>query len=418
MGMTITEKILAKASGKKMVLPGDIVWTKIDVAMLLHDAPPATLPAFRRLAKNVWDPGKIVSIIEHLIPAHNIWSAETQKQLREFTKEQSISNFIDMGRSGICHNTMVEEGHVRPSEVVVGVDSDTPTLGALGCFAVGIGFTEMGAVLATGEDWFRVPESIRISARGNLHDYVIGKDVALYVLGQVGPYGELYKAVEFVGSTIRQMSMDSRLSLINGATDGMNAKNGIIGPDEKTIEYLKSVTDRSFITLSSDPDSEYADTYDFDVSKLEPQVAEPPRPANAKPVSEVSGIPVDQVYIGSCANGRIEDMRLAARILKGRNVHQSVRLLVMPASQRIYAQALAEGLLEIFVKAGAIVLPPSCSVCVGVNAVLAEGETCVSTTNKNYRGRMGHPDSKIYLANPATAAASAIEGQICDPREV
>jgi len=415
LGMTITEKILSRASNKKEVFPGDIIMAKIDVAMCNDIAAPSVISAFREIADKVWDPQRVVFIMDHCVPAHNLWAATTARLVREFQKQQGII-FYEIGRGGIEHQVMHEKGHVRPGEVIVGTDSHTCTYGALGAFSTGIGATEMAGVLVTGELWFKVPASIKFNLIGKLPEMVVGKDIWLYIAGQIGADGALYKAVEYAGPLTGELSLDSRLTMCNMAVE-ISAKNGIFEPDEKVIEYVRQRTNKQFETVRSDADAEYEETFEFDVSNIEPQVAVPYSPANAKPVSEVAGIKVDQAFIGSCTNGRMEDLRMAARILEGRKVHSDVRLIVIPASHEIYRQATAEGILDVFLKAGAAVCYPSCGPCAGIDkGVLAADDVCISSTNRNFKGRQGHPESKTYLANAATVAASAVKGEIADPR--
>lgn len=414
--MTITEKILARASSREKVAPGEIVTAKIDGAMFIHVMSDITIPAFEEIADRVWDPARAIFIVEHCIPAHNVWAAETQKSEREFAKTHGLVLY-DIGRSGICHQVMMERGHVRPGEVIVGTDSDSCTYGALGCFATGIGATEMAAVLATGELWFKVPQTLKFVLKGELPTSVVGKDVMLHIIGQLGLGGALYRAIEFTGLALKAMSLDSRITLTN-MVEMLGAKNGVIEPDQKTIEHVKTRTDVPFEVVRSDADAAYEDVYEFDLSNLEPQVAVPSSPANVTSVSEVAGTKIDQAFIGGCTNGRIEDLEMAATILRGREIHPDVRMILIPASQEIYAEAMDRGVLKTFLEAGAAICTPSCGPCVNIDkGILAAGEVCISSTNKNYRGRMGHPDSLVYLANTATVAASAVKGKIADPRE-
>lgn len=416
MGMTITEKILAQAAGRKTVVPGDTISAKIDSAMLIHVMSDITFPAFEEIATTVWDPSRVVCVVEHCIPAHNVWAAETQRKQREFAKKHGLVLY-DVGRSGICHQVMMEKGHTLPGTVVVGTDSDSCTYGALGCFATGIGATEMAAVLAEGELWFRVPPSLKLVLHGPLLPGVVGKDVILHIIGQLGLDGALYKAVEFSGSAVDGMSLDSRMTLTN-MVEMLGAKNGIIKPDEKAISYLKERSDEPFRIVRSAADARWERVIEFDLSDLEPQIAAPHSPTNVSSVREAVGRRIDQAFVGGCTNGRMEDLRMAAEILNEQEVHPDARLIVIPASQDIYARAMDEGILKVLLEAGATICTPSCGPCVAIDkGVLAPGELCISSTNKNYRGRMGHPDSLIYLASPATVAASAVEGRITDPRE-
>ncbi len=366
--------------------------------------------------KRVWDSRRIVIVFDHLVPASSVRAAELQKIMRDFAGEQGIRSFYDAGRGGICHQVMPERGHVRPGELVVGADSHTCTYGALGAFATGIGATDMAAVFATGSLWFRVPAAIRVNVTGALPRYVTPKDLILSVTGMIGADGATYKALEFTGPTVRDISVDGRLTMCNMAVE-MGAKVGIVPPDEKTLDYVKQRTDRPFKPVRSDPDAEYEETVEIDVAKLEPQVACPPNVDNVKPVSEVGRVRIDQAFLGSCTNGRLEDLRVAAEMLKGRRVKDGVRLIVAPASQDIFLQAAREGLLETFVEAGALVCNPNCGPCLGGHmGLLAPGEVCVSSSNRNFVGRMGSPEAQVYLASPATVAASALTGEITDPR--
>jgi 3-isopropylmalate/(R)-2-methylmalate dehydratase large subunit len=417
--VNISEKILAKASGKKNVSPGEIVEAKVDMAMINEITGPLAIEAFHKIGvEKVWDNKRIVMVLDHQVPADSVKSAELHKIMREFAKEQQIPNFYDVGFGGVCHQVMVEKGHVRPSELIVGADSHTCTYGALGAFGTGIGSTETAAVFATGKIWLKVPETIKINAEGSFQKFVTSKDLILHVIGQVGADGATYKAMEFAGSTIERLSVSERMTLCNMVVEA-GAKTGIVNPDEKTLTYVKSKTDWSFEPLKSDPDANYERIININVDGLEPQVACPHSVDNVKTVSEVEGTPINQAFIGSCTNGRIEDLRLAASIIKGKKVKNGVRMLITPASQEVYLNALKEGLLEIFVKSGAYVCSPTCGACFGGHmGLLADGETCISSSNRNFVGRMGSPKAKIYLASPATVAASAIKGEITDPREL
>jgi len=336
--------------------------------------------------------------------------------VRNFAEEQNIQNFYDVGRGGVCHQVMPEKGHVRPGEVIVGADSHTCTYGAFGAFATGIGSTEMAAVFATGKLWFRVPEVIKVNVTGKLQRMVTPKDVTLKIVGKIGADGAIYKGLEFGGSTIRDMSIDGRMVLSNMAVE-MGAKAGIIEPDQKTLDYVKARTDKQVKPVKSDPDVTYERVVDVDVSALEPQVAVPHSVDNVKPVSEIEDREIDQAFIGSCTNGRLEDLQSAAQILKGKKIARGVRLIVIPASQEIYLNAIKEGLIKTFMDAGATIGNPNCGPCLGGHmGILAEGETCISSSNRNFVGRMGSTKSYVYLASPATVAASAITGKITDPR--
>jgi 3-isopropylmalate/(R)-2-methylmalate dehydratase large subunit len=415
--MNITEKILAKASAKTRVQPGDIVDTNVDMVMVHDLTGPLAVEAFKRIGiGQVWDNKKIVIILDHQVPAESVKAAELHKMLRAFAKEQGI-RFYDVGRGGICHQVMPEKGHVLPSSVIVGADSHTCTYGALGAFATGIGSTEAAAVFATGKIWLKVPETIKINVEGEFKPFVTPKDLILSIIGKIGADGATYKATEFTGATIRGMSMAGRMTLCNMTVE-MGAKNGIIEPDETTRKFLEGRTSKFYEAFKSDADAEYGRVVEFDVSELEPVVACPSSVDNVKPVSEVDA-PIEQAFIGSCTNGRIEDLRVAAQVMKGKTVKDGVRALVIPASQEVYRQAVDEGLVEIFTDAGALVCGSACGPCLGGHiGLLAAGETCVSTSNRNFIGRMGSTQASVYLASPATVAASALTGRITDPRTV
>ena len=415
--MNITEKILAKASATKVVHPGDIVDAGVDMVMVHDLTGPLAVEAFKRIGiPHVWDNKKIVIILDHQVPAESVKAAELHKMLRAFAKEQGI-RFYDVGRGGICHQVMPEKGHVLPGTVIVGADSHTCTYGALGAFATGIGSTEAAAVFATGKIWLKVPETTKINVEGKFKPYVTPKDLILSIIGKVGADDATYKATEFTGSTIRDMSMAGRMTLCNMTVE-MGAKNGIVEPDETTRKFLEGRTDKPFEEVKSDKNANYEKVVEFDVSQLEPVVACPSSVDNVKPASEVDA-PIEQAFIGSCTNGRIEDLRLAAKVMKGKTVKDGVRALVIPASQEVYTQAVKEGLVEIFTDAGALVCGSACGPCLGGHiGLLAAGETCVSTSNRNFIGRMGSTQASVYLASPATVAASALTGRITDPREM
>jgi methanogen homoaconitase large subunit len=416
--MTITEKILAKSFGQQEVLPGKIGVAKID-ALMIHDLGWASiLPMFEELEQvggKVWDPAKVVTNWDRLIPPFRTADAELHKKVKQFCEKYKIQ-FHEMGRGGICHQFFPELGYAVPGETIVGADSHSTTYGAFGCFSSGIGWTEAAYVLSKGEMWLRIPKTIKVNVTGSLGDMIVGKDIFLYVAGQLGDDGARYKAIEWCGSVVERMSIDSRMTLSNMSVE-MGAKNGIIEPNEETISFVKSRTKKSFEVLRSDQDAEYDAVYEFDVSEIEPQVAIPYSPANVRSVSEVTGTKIDQAFIGSCTNGRMEDLHMAASILKGKKVHSDVRLIVIPASQEIYCNAVKEGILDILVTSGALVCTPSCGPCGGLDrGVLAADEVCIATSNRNFRGRMGDPKSKVYLSNAAVAAASSVTGEIIDPR--
>ncbi len=419
--MNITEKILAKASGERVVHSGEIVDANVDMIMVHDLTGPLAVEAFKKIGvQKVWDNQKAVVILDHQVPAESVKAAELHKTMRQFAKDQKL-RIYDIGRGGICHQVMPEKGHVVPGTVIVGADSHTCTYGAFGAFATGIGSTEAAAVFATGKIWLKVPEAIKLNVTGQFQKYVTPKDLILSIIGRIGVDGAIYKSAEFTGPTIKSMSIAGRMTLCNMAVE-MGAKNGIIEPDETTRKFLEGRTSKAlpnFESLKSDKDAVYERIVEFDVSKLEPQVACPSSVDNVKPVSEVGNVPIEQAFIGSCTNGRIEDLRLAAQVLKGKRVKDNVRALVIPASQEVYKQALNEGLLEIFTDAGAMVCGSACGPCLGGHiGLLAADEACVSTSNRNFIGRMGSTQASVYLASPATVAASAVTGKITDPRKL
>ncbi|MEM2103325.1 MAG: homoaconitase large subunit [Candidatus Bathyarchaeia archaeon] len=414
--MNITEKILARASGKREVSPKEFVEAKVDAVMVNDLTGPLAVEAFKKIGvAKVWNNKKIVIILDHLAPANSEKAAELHRIMRKFAAEQGIEALHDVGE-GVCHQIMVEKGYVKPGELILGADSHTCTYGALGAFATGIGSTEAASVFAVGSIWLRVPEAIKINVEGSFKKFVTAKDLILHVIGEVGADGAIYKSIEFSGSTISNMSINGRMTICNMVVE-MGAKNGIIEPDENTLNYLNSLGVYSGELLKSDPNAFYEGTMEVDASSLDPQVACPHSVDNVKNVQEVAGIEVDQAFIGSCTNGRIEDLRLAAQILKGRKVNRNTRLLVIPSSRDVYLQALKEGLLEIFINAGAVVCNPTCGPCIGGHlGILAQGEVCISSSNRNFIGRMGSAKAYVYLASPATVAASAATGKITDPR--
>ncbi|MGB4270154.1 MAG: 3-isopropylmalate dehydratase large subunit [Spirochaetota bacterium] len=418
MGMTISEKILAAHAGKERVEPGELIEAKVDLVLGNDITAPIAIKEFEDLGiSKVFDNEKIALIPDHFTPNKDIKSAEQVKILREFAKKYNIVHFYDVGRVGVEHALLPELGLVRPGMCIIGADSHTCTYGAFGAFSTGVGSTDMAAAMATGKTWFKVPESIKFVVYGKLQPYVSAKDIILHIIGSIGVDGALYKSMEFTGDTIAELSMEGRMTMANMAIEA-GAKNGIFAPDGKTVEYIKSRTGLPYTLYYSDDDARYAEVKEYDASKIEPTVAFPHLPENAKPARE-AGIPIDQVVIGSCTNGRIEDLRVAAKILKGRKVHKDVRLLIIPATQEVYRKALEEGLIDIFIDAEAAVSAPTCGPCLGGHmGILAEGERCVATTNRNFVGRMGHPKSEVYLASPAVAAASAILGRIAHPDEL
>ena len=417
--MNIAEKILARASGEKEVHPGQIVDAEVDVAMIHDLTGPRTVESFEKIGvEKVWNPDRIVISFDHDVPPCTTKSAGLQRKVRRFAKEQGIKNFYDIGRGGVCHVVIPEKGHARPGELIVGADSHTVTYGAFGSFATGIGATEMAAVFVTGKIWLRIPEVLKFDIGGRLAKFVTPKDVILNIIGTIGSEGATYKGMLFSGKAIDDMGMDGRATLCNMSIEA-GAKAGIVEPDEKTIAYVKERAKKPFKPLRSDADASYAMEMQMDMSKLEPQVAFPHSVDDVKPVSEVGNIEVDEAYLGTCTNGRLDDLRLAAEVIKGKKVKDDVRFVVIPGSQEIYERALQEGLLKTFVESKALVCGPGCGPCIGISrGVLTEGEVCISAANRNFRGRMGDNASKVFLASPATVAASAVAGKIVDPREM
>jgi len=416
--LTLTEKILAAHADKKMVSPGDFINARVDLVMANDITTPIAIKEFRRLrVKRVFDPQKVVMVPDHFVPNKDIASAEQAKLMREFAREQEIIYF-EVGQMGIEHVLLPEQGLVLPGDLAIGADSHTCTYGALGAFATGMGSTDIAAAMATGDIWMKVPPTIKLIYHGSLGKWVSGKDLILYTIGDIGVDGALYSTMEFTGEAIDALSIDGRFTMANMAIEA-GAKAGIFGVDNKTQLYVKSRAQRPYLVYEPDSDAEYANVIEYDVSDIEPQVALPHSPANTKPVGQVRNIEINQAVIGSCTNGRLEDLRIAAQILKGNKVHPGVRCIIIPGSQQVYLDALVEGFIEIFIKAGAVVSTPTCGPCLGGHmGVLADGERCISTTNRNFVGRMGSPQSEVYLANPAVAAASAIMGKIASPEEI
>ena len=420
MGMTITEKILAAHAGRDRVSPGELIEARVDLALGNDITAPIAIAEFEKIGvKEVFDRHRIALVPDHFTPNKDIRSAEQAKTMRQFARRHEITHYFEVGRMGIEHCLLPQEGLVLPGELIIGADSHTCTYGALGAFATGVGSTDLGAAMATGEIWLRVPETIKIVIRGTgWKRWVSGKDLILYVIGKIGVDGALYRALEFTGEAVEALSMEGRLTMANMAIEA-GAKNGIFAPDDKTEAYVKERARRPYRLYCSDEGARYSEVYEFDVGEIEPQVAFPHLPENARPVGEAGTVQIDQAVIGSCTNGRIEDLRAAAAVLKNKKVHPGVRLIVIPGTQEIYLQALKEGLVEIFIEAGAAVSTPTCGPCLGGHmGVLARGERAVSTTNRNFAGRMGHPQSEIYLSGPAVAAASAISGRLAGPEEV
>jgi len=419
MGMTITEKIIAAHSGHKEISAGQFVYADVDVCLGNDITAPIAIEQFETLGiGKVFNPDKIVLVPDHFTPNKDIKSAQNAKLLREFARKHQIKNYFEVGRVGIEHALLPEQGIVVPGDLVIGADSHTCTYGAMGIVSTGVGSTDLAACYATGKVWLKVPETIKFIFNGNLNKWVSGKDLILHVIGDIGVDGARYKSMEFSGPVVAGLSMDDRLAMCNMAIEA-GAKNGIIAPDDCTENYVNGRAQREYTFYSSDADCEYHETHEYNVSTLSPQVALPNLPENVRPVEELSDIAIDQVVIGSCTNGRISDLRIAAQILKDKKIHSSIRLIVIPGTQDIYLEALKEGLIEVFVKAEGVVSTPTCGPCLGGHmGILAEGERALSTTNRNFAGRMGHPKSEIYLSSPAVAAASAVTGKITHPEKI
>jgi 3-isopropylmalate/(R)-2-methylmalate dehydratase large subunit len=419
MGMTLTEKILASHAGKARVEPGELILARVDLALGNDVTAPIAIEAVRRLgAKAVFDREKIALVPDHFAPNKDIRSAEQAKMMREFARDYGIVNYFEVGRMGIEHVLLPDEGLVVPGDLVIGADSHTCTYGALCAFSTGVGSTDLAAAMISGEVWLKVPASLRIVLSGKPGKWVEGKDVILSIIGKIGVDGALYQAMEIAGEGISSLPMAWRFTMSNMAIEA-GAKNGIFPFDETTRAYADARAKRKFEIVTADADARYAGELPVDLAALEPQVAFPHLPENTRPLSQVGNVPIDQVVVGSCTNGRIEDLRSAATVLKGRKVHDGVRMLVFPATQEIYLQAMREGLMEAFVTAGAVFSTPTCGPCLGGHmGILAKGERAIATTNRNFVGRMGHPESEVYLANPAIAAASAALGRIGGPDEL
>lgn len=419
MGMTMTQKILAHAAGLDFVEPGQLIEAKLDLVLGNDITTPVAIHEMERFKKQqVFDRDKIALVMDHFIPNKDIKSAEHCKQVREFSHKYDITNYFDVGQMGIEHALLPEKGLVVAGDVVIGADSHTCTYGALGAFSTGVGSTDMAAGMATGKAWFKVPSAIKVVLTGKPGKWVSGKDVILHLIGEIGVDGALYKSLEFTGDGVTSLSMDDRLTIANMAIEA-GGKNGIFPVDEKTVSYLKEHSSRPYQVFEADADASYERTVTIDLSELKPTVSFPHLPENTKTIDEVGEIPIDQVVIGSCTNGRIQDLREAAEILKGRKVAKDLRCIVIPATQKIYLQALEEGLIRTFIESGAVVSTPTCGPCLGgYMGILAAHERCVSTTNRNFVGRMGDVTSEIYLASPAVAAASAVTGKISAPSEL
>jgi 3-isopropylmalate/(R)-2-methylmalate dehydratase large subunit len=418
MGKTVAEKILARASGREEASAGEIVKARVDMAMMPDLTTILAVNAMKAMGvEKVWDPGRVVAILDHVAPASTLMAATVHRDIRRWAKEQGLEHLYDV-ESGVCHQVLPEKGHVKPGTLVIGADSHTCTHGAFGAFATGVGSTDMGAVLATGKIWLRVPETINVQVGGALLELVLPKDVILMIAGEIGADGATYNAIEFHGPTISEMSVSGRMTLCNMAIE-MGGKAGIVEPDEKTYAYLNERTDGVYNPVFADTDAEYMRVLDLDVDDLEPQIACPHKVDNVKPVSQIAGKAINQSFIGSCTNGRLEDLQAAATVLRGRKVHPDVRLLVVPASRRVYLEALEAGIIRDLVVAGAMFSNPSCGACFGGHiGLLAPGEVGLTTSNRNFRGRQGSPEAEVYLSSPAVAAASAVTGAITDPRDL
>lgn len=420
MGMTMTQKILADHAGVKEVHAGELIEANVDIVMANDITGPMALPIFKKMADKVFDKDKVVLVPDHFTPNKDIKSAENSKAIREFSREQGLTHHMEQGKCGVEHAILPESGIVVAGDAVIGADSHTCTYGAIGAFSTGVGTTDIATGMATGQLWFKVPSAIKFNLHGKLPKYVSGKDVILHIIGRIGVDGALYKSMEFTGEGVKELSMADRFTICNMAIEA-GAKNGIFPVDEAAIEYLDKHAKREYKIYEADKDAEYEEVVDVDLSAIRPTVAFPHLPGNAKTVDEIEAmdkIYIDQVVIGSCTNGRMEDLRKAAAILKGKKVADNVRVMVVPATQKIYLQCILEGILETFVEAGCAVNTPSCGPCMGGHmGILAKGEKCVSTTNRNFVGRMGDVESLIYLASPETAAASAIAGYIANPEK-
>ncbi|WP_408071206.1 3-isopropylmalate dehydratase large subunit [Butyrivibrio sp. JL13D10] len=419
-GMTMSQKILAAHAGLSEVKPGQLIEADLDLVLGNDITSPVAIKEMEKFkSKGVFNKDKIALVPDHFVPNKDIKSAENCKCVREFAKRNSITNYFEVGQMGIEHALLPEKGLTVPGDLIIGADSHTCTYGALGAFSTGVGSTDMAAGMATGKAWFKVPSAIKFNLTGKLNEYVSGKDVILHIIGMIGVDGALYKSMEFTGEGVKELSMDDRFTIANMAIEA-GGKNGIFPVDEKAIEYLKEhAPGKEYKIFEADPDAEYDEEYTIDLSMLKSTVAFPHLPENTHTFDDIDEIKIDQVVIGSCTNGRIDDIRMAAKILKGRKVADGIRCIIIPATQAIYMQAMEEGLLKIFIEAGAVVSTPTCGPCLGgYMGILASGERCVSTTNRNFVGRMGATDSEIYLASPAVAAASAITGKLSQPSEL
>lgn len=416
MGMTLTEKIFARASGKDSVKPGEIVNANLDFAVMQEISTPAVYKGLKELTDALWDVDRVAVVIDHFSPPSATWKAQNVKETIQFVEEYGVKYFYP--HKGIMHVVLPEKGHIRPGELVIGSDSHSVTLGAFGAVAVSIGAPELVYAFAKGSLWFKVPETILVRIDGKLNPAILGKDIMLTVLKELGISGATYKALEFTGSAIKEMSIDSRITLTNMSIEA-GAKNGIIEPDEKIVNYVKQRSSKPFTVVRPDSDAKYSRVLDIDISQLTPLVACPHSPDNMKPVSEAEGIHVDQAFLGTCTNSRLEDLRIAAKILKGRKIPYNTRFLIFPGSVEIYQNALREGIIDVFLEAGAIVCNSSCGPCGGGHmGVLGDGDVCISSGSRNFKGRMGSPSAQVYLGSSATVAASAVMGQITDPRKL
>jgi len=419
MGMTMTQKILARHAGLDYVEPGQLILVDVDMMLGNDITAPIAIKEFEKIGVDrVFDVNKIALVPDHFVPNKDIKSAEQAKMMRDFAKKMGIVNYFEVGQMGVEHALLPEKGLVVPGDVVIGADSHTCTYGALGAFSTGVGSTDLAAGMASGKAWFKVPEAIIFVLKNKPGKWVSGKDIILHIIGLIGVDGALYKSMEFTGDGISYLSMDDRFTIANMAIEA-GGKNGIFPVDEKTIEYVKAHSTKPYEVFEADEDAVYSKVYEIDLSEVKPTVSFPHLPENTRTIDEVGDIRIDQVVIGSCTNGRMEDLRIAASILKGRKVHPDVRCIIIPATQEIWKQAMQEGLFDIFIDAGAVVSTPTCGPCLGgYMGILAKGERAVSTTNRNFVGRMGHTESEVYLASPAVAAASAVAGKIAGPDEI
>lgn len=417
--MTITEKIFAAHCSKDYVRAGELVSAKVDIALANDITGPIAIQEFNKIGvKNVFDPSRVVLVPDHFVPNKDIKSAQQAKIVRDFSREQKLTNYFEVGRMGIEHALLPDKGIVTAGDLIIGADSHTCTYGALGAFSTGVGSTDLGCTMASGETWFKVPQAIKVEFYGELNKWVSAKDLILHLIGDIGVDGALYKTLEIGGEVIENMPMDGRFTICNMAIEA-GAKNGIIVPDDITREFLKNRSLREPVFYTSDEGAQYERILRYDVSKIEPTVAKPHLPENTCPISKIGEVKIDQAVIGSCTNGRLSDLEAAAKILKGRKVHPDVRLIVFPGTQEIYLEAIKRGYIEAIIEAGGAVSTPTCGPCLGGHCgILAKGERAISTTNRNFVGRMGHPESEVYLASPAVAAASAITGRISSPAEI